>query len=588
MVDKPFRADYTHNLVSLTAPEPQSMTSLISGKAHRNWHCKLRSSKIHEKDLDSMTPSADILIYNARVFTADKVNPSAEALAVKGNRIVFVGSNTSAKDWQGSITRVIDGGGSTLMPGFIDCHYHLLMSSLTLDDINLEEAKSYEEVVVIIKEYASRHPDKYWLPGTGMHYNLGPAHAALTRQHLDAIIPDRPLLINAYDGHTSWANTLALQKADILHGSECAPNSEIVLDEHGEATGELLEGADEKVTILLPKPDAAEERRLLKKGLKMAARLGVTSVHNMDGNDTQAALYAALEASGELTTRVYIPLSIRLETPFENIEKDALAMKHRYQSDMLRSRCVKLFMDGVIESYTGLLVEDYVDRPDVRGGSEYEIEHFNRKILEADRLGLQIFVHAIGDLGVRRVLDAYELAQKTNGKRDSRHRIEHIELIHPDDVDRFAELGVIASMQPLHAPPHLLDGDVWPWRVGRERWPYSFAWSTLRQAGATLVFGSDWSVVSQNPLLGIHNVLNRQPWAGGIPDQRQSLTDTLLSYTRDAAYAEFQEQQKGQLKAGYLADMVLLSQDIFHTPPDEIKDILPHLTIMDGRIVYEK
>jgi predicted amidohydrolase YtcJ len=208
-------------------------------------------------------------------------------------------------------------------------------------------------------------------------------------------------------------------------------------------------------------------------------------------------------------------------------------------------------------------------------------------VVEADRLGLQLSVHAVGDLGVRRVLDAYQLAQKTNGKRDSRHRIEHIEVIHADDVRRFARLGVIASMQPMHAPSRVDDGDVWQGRVGRQRWPNSFAWSTLREAGAMLVFGSDWPVVSQNPMLGVHNTLNRIPWEAGMPAHRQSLADTLLSYTRQAAYAEFAEGQKGMLKPGGLADLVLLSGDIFQTSPEKIKAVHPLLTMMDGQIVYE-
>jgi hypothetical protein len=254
---------------------------------------------------------------------------------------------------------------------------------------------------------------------------------------------------------------------------------------------------------------------------------------------------------------------------------------------MVRGGCVKLFMDGVIESYTGLLVDDYADLPGRRGASNYEVEHFNRIILEADRLDLQICVHSVGDAGVRRVLNAFEAARRTNGIRDSRHRIEHIEVIHPDDIHRFAELGVIASMQPLHTPLSPDDGDVWPWRVGEARWPYSFAWTTLREAGARLVFGSDWPVVSQNPLLSVHNALNRMPWKDGIPHHRQSLTEALLSYTREAAYAEFQESKKGQLKIGYLADMVLLAKDIFQIPVTEMKDIKPLMTMVDGQIVFE-
>jgi predicted amidohydrolase YtcJ len=531
---------------------------------------------------------ADVLIQNVHAFTADKANPAAEAVAVKANRIVFAGSSADADAWRGPGTRLIDGGRGTLMPGFIDSHFHMLLGSLNLDDIHADSATTYEEVAAIVKAYAAEHPDKRWLSGFGLHYSIGPGHVPLTRQHLDALVADRPLFIVGYDYHTAWANTLALKEAGIFHGGAVGPNSEIVLDEHGEATGELRESAQDKVASLLPKPDPVETRRLLKKGLAIASSVGVTSVHNMDGNDEQAGLYAAFEDLGDLAVRIYIPYSIKPETPFEAVEKEAALLKRKYQSEKVRGGCVKLFMDGVIESYTGLLVDPYDDNPGTNGDSNYEVEHFNRMVVEADRLGLQIFVHSVGDLGVRRVLDAYALARKTNGVRDSRHRVEHVEVIHPQDVNRFAGLGVIASMQPLHAPPHVDDGDVWQWRVGRQRWPYSFAWSTLRQAGAVLTFGSDWPVVSQNPLLGVHNTLNRIPWEAGMPAHRQDLADTLLSYTRHAAYAEFQEDVKGQLKPGYLADMVLLSQDIFQTPAEKIKEIQPVLTMMDGQIVYEK
>jgi predicted amidohydrolase YtcJ len=190
-------------------------------------------------------------------------------------------------------------------------------------------------------------------------------------------------------------------------------------------------------------------------------------------------------------------------------------------------------------------------------------------------------------MGVRRVLDAYQNAQQQNHKRDSRHRVEHIELIHPQDLQRFKELGVIASMQPLHSPMEVDENDVWPERVGRERWPLSFAWQTIRNAGATLVFGSDWPIVTQNPLRGVASAVNRLPWDDGMPDQRQTLTDTLLSYTRVAAYAEFQEHRKGQIKLGYLADLVLLPKDIFAIPTDEIARLKPVLTMLDGRVVFE-
>lgn len=535
-----------------------------------------------------MPPSADFLFTNARVFCADADQPDAEAVGVKGKRIVFVGGNREANDWRGAGTRVIDGQGRTLLPGFIDCHYHLLGGSTTLDDIHLENVTNYDGMLAALLDYAAGHPQANWLAGYGLRYNLGPGNVSLQRQHIDAAVAERPVILFAYDYHTAWANTLALQLAGLAQGGECGPNSAIVLDEHGLATGELREdGAYDPIVRLLPEPDAGRKRALLKKGLELAAQVGVTSVHNMDGEAEQAALYASLEAEGELTARVYLAYSVTPHTPLEALEQEALALKRRYASGMLRAGSVKLFMDGVIESYTGLLLDDYADRPGCRGAANYAVEHFERLVVEADRLGLQVCVHAVGDLGVRRVLDACQAAQRANGRRDSRHRLEHIEVIHPADLPRFAGLGVIASMQPLHAPPSGDCGDVWLARAGAGRWPLSFAWQHLRAAGATLVFGSDWPVASQNPLLGLAATQTRQTWQAGMPDQRQALGEALLAYTRQAAFAEFQEAHKGQLKAGYLADMVLLSEDIFDTQPEDLAAVRPWVTMVDGRMVYQ-
>jgi len=535
-----------------------------------------------------VTESADFLFENARVFTANTENPWAEAVAVRGNRIAFVGNRDESQSFKGQGTRVIDAGGGTLMPGFIDSHFHMMYGALNLDGMQLEPATSYEELSAIVLSYAAEHPNDTWLPGTGLRYNVGPGHIPLNRHHLDSLVSDRPIYINAFDGHTSWANTIALKMAGIFQGGETGPNSENVLDEHGESTGELREpDAFKPVSDMVPKPDEIRKRALLQKALALTASLGVTSVHNMNGNIEEASFYAAFEDLGQLTCRIYIPYSINPATPLDAIEKEALAMKHQYHGELLKAGGIKFFIDGVIEGYTGLLVDPYADDPSTCGAANYEIEHYNKMVAEADRLGLQVVTHSVGDMGVRRVLDAYQNAQRLNGRRDSRHRIEHIELIHPQDLPRFEELGVIASMQPLHSPMQVDENDVWPIRVGRERWPLSFAWQTIREAGATLVFGSDWPVVTQDPLRGVSIAVNRLPWEEGMPYQRQTLQDTILSYTRDAAYVEFEEHRKGQIRTGFLADLVLLPKDIFAIPTQEIAELKSALTMVDGRTVYE-
>ncbi|MBI3158012.1 MAG: amidohydrolase [Chloroflexi bacterium] len=533
-----------------------------------------------------MPPSADILFENVNVTTQDPERATAEAVAVQGGQILFVGSLEEASAFSGAATRRIDGQHGTLLPGLIDSHFHLLTGSLTLEDLLLNSAFDGESLGRAIRVYTERYLEKEWVVGHGLRYNILPGRQPLTRQFLDALLPDKPLILMAYDVHTAWANTAALKRGGLLHGGSGSPNSEVVMAADGTTSGELREGgAYRPILDLIPTPDDAAIDRLLKKGLAQAAALGITSIHNMDGDAVQMARYRSLLENGELSLRVYLPYSVRPEAPAEALQ-EAADLARQYSGDWLRAGAVKFFMDGVIESYTALMLEDYADRS-TRGDANFSAEHFTRMAQEADRLGLQIFVHAIGDAAVRRTLDAYEAVASANGPRDRRHRVEHIEVVHPDDVPRFAELGVIASMQPLHAPERADGWDIWPARVGPERWPFSFAWRTLQQAGARLAFGSDWPVVSQDPLQGIASALNRRAWAAGQPEQCLMLAEALNGYTRAAAYAEFQEDRKGMLKPGYLADLVLLPGDTLATPPEQLAGLRPALTMVDGRIVYE-
>jgi predicted amidohydrolase YtcJ len=532
-----------------------------------------------------MSRSADLIITNARAITLDPAQPRAESVAVIDRRIAVVGSNTDALGLRGPHTRLIDAASRSLLPGLIDSHYHLLWGSKNLDDIRFEGVGSYAEMTTVVRAYATIHSEKPWLAGFGLAYNMLPDHSALTRQHLDAIIADRPLIVVSFDLHTAWANTKAMQLANLLHGGECAPGNEIVMAADGTASGELREpGAYHQVMDLMPAPSATQTRALLHKGLAQAARYGITSIHNMDGDFEQMALYTDLEARGELTLRVSVPFLATPETPLAALA-EALAMRDA-QTELVRSNRVKCFMDGVIESYTALLLDEYADSPGNCGAAIFTAEQFIQLATEADRLGLQVTVHAIGDGAVRRALDGFEHAQRVNGRRDSRHRIEHIEVLNMDDLPRFTDLGVLVSMQPVHAAIST-PGQVWAARVGQERWARSFPWQTLREHGAHVVFGSDWPVVTQNPYLGIHAAVARQPWAAGQPNQAQSLADTLAAYTRDGAFIEFQEGHKGQLCVGMLADLALLSGDIETTPVDDLKAMTADLTICHGRVVYE-
>jgi len=528
-----------------------------------------------------MSQGADLIISNAKVFTSNPSAPDAEAVAVKGNRILFAGSNAESQEWRNAATRVIDGQGKTLLPGFIDSHFHLLWGSIWLGNAQLREVKTRSDLKLILLEFAAKNRTSQWVVGRGIQYGI-----VATRQELDAIIPDRPVYIGAYDGHTAWANTKALEMAEILREDKnLGSNGIIVRDEHGIATGELRESAMDAVHQLVPEPDMARKRELLGLAMKQISASGVTSVHNMNGDMQEMMIYAAAEDAGEMLLRAYVPFWVKPEMN-ESALEEALEMA-KTQGEFARGGAVKFFMDGVWESYTALNINPYADDPSVMVDGIWSLEQFTQMAAACDRNRLQIFVHCCGDGAVRRTLDGYEAVQRINGKRDSRHRVEHIEVIHADDIPRFKELDVIASMQPLHAPLTGKDADVWLSRTGEKRWPLSFAWRELKNAGATLALGSDWTVAPYNPMLGLYAALNRQKWSPEDPDHRITLEEALIGYTRDAAFAEFQEHQKGQLKAGYLADMVLLSDDIFQTPPEELPATKPVLTMVNGKIAYE-
>lgn len=528
-----------------------------------------------------MPPKADFVITNAKIFTSDESNPQAEAVAVKGNHIVYVGTNDGAKEFQDKSTRVIDAKGCTVTPGFIDSHFHLLWGSTWMGSAQLYEAKDINDVKDILQSFASQNKTSTWVDGRGIKYGIIPS-----RKELDEIISDRPIYINAYDGHTSWANTKALEMAGILQpGMEAPGVGVIVRDENGLATGELRETAISMVADLIPEPSDSRKRELLKMAIKKINATGVTSVHNMNGEMQELMTYAALEDAGEMTLRVYVPYWIKPDTTEEMLSEAAEMAK--IQGDYARGGAAKFFMDGVWESYTALTLEPYADNPDAKPDGIYSAEHFTRMASLCDKMGLQIFVHCCGDGAVRRVLDGYEAIQQLNGKRDSRHRVEHIEVIHPDDVPRFKQLGVIASMQTSHAPISLAEGDIWPARAGEQRWPLSFAWRDIKNAGAHLALGSDWTVAPFDPMINIHVALNRKQWSPTDPDQRLTLEECILGYTCDAAYAEFMENEKGQIKEGFLADLVLFSHDLFSLEPENIMTAKPVMTMVDGKVIFE-
>lgn len=549
---------------------------------------------------------ADIIITDARIITMDPARPRAEALAIAGNRIAAVGTVSDISPLRGPHTRMIGAGGKTVLPGIVESHVHLFLGGADLDTLNINHINGFNALSESISDYAARRPGDGPIVAKGATHTMIRSDAMITRHDLDRILPDRPLILVCFDHHTVWANTLALEAAGLMKGRKLPAGNEIVMGGDGLAVGELREAAAFAPVLSLtqtggrewlgmttgedPVPSATPAQRsadldCLRRGIARCASLGITSIHNMDGNWYQLELLKALEDAGELDIRVDMPFHQKNTFALSRLD-EAVEMRRLFATDMLHVGRVKVFMDGVLESMTALMLDDYPGAPGNRGKPLFEAGAFNEIAIRADALGLRIATHAIGDGGVRRTLDGYEAARRINGPRDSRHRIEHVELIDPADIPRFRELGVIASMQPvvgLGVPGALLEPCLT--RIGAKL-PWSYAWQTLRNAGAVMAFSSDWPISPLNPFLGMQCAMTQKPLTEACPPQAQSLADTLHAFTLAGAYAEFAENRKGMLRQGWLADVIVLDTDLENMAPESIGATKVLATICDGRMTH--
>jgi predicted amidohydrolase YtcJ len=554
--------------------------------------------------------SVSLLLVNGRVFTGDARGTSAEAVAVDGKRIVAVGTTREIESrYTGA--QSVDLRGRLVTAGFNDAHLHFLNGGLALFRVDLNGARTLAEAKRRVAEKARELPEGAWLLGRGWDQTLWGGQWP-TKEALDEAAPRNPVFVQRVDGHTSWANSLALSRANVTRETRNPEGGEIVRDERGDPTGILKETAGLLVARVVPAPTREEKMRALDRALAEARRYGITSVSDsISGYDT-LSLYRELLAQDKLTVRVaeWLDFNDTIETlkrqreEFNSLKVDPLR---------LRISAVKGYVDGTLGSRTAAMLAPFDDDPHNSGIPRMTVEQLNTKVVALDAAGFQVTLHAIGDKANRMALDAYAAAHKASMSRSltdikwhnpsrppppprdmgfpfPRHRIEHAQVVAPSDFARFSSLGVIASMQPSHA----ISDKRWAQdRLGEYRVLGAYSWHTMMAHGVHVPFGTDWPIEPINPYLGLYAAVTRQsiegePVGGWWPEERISIEDALRNYTAEGAYASFEEREKGQVAAGMLADLVVHSKDLLSIAPKEILTAEADMTIFDGRVVYER
>ena len=535
-----------------------------------------------------------LAIVNAKVWTGDATHPWAQGLAIDGDTITRVGSNEQVREGLGS-AQVIDAGGKLVVPGFIDTHVHFLDGGQRLSSVQLRDAATREEFVARIKAFAASVPEGTWITGGDWDHSLW-GGALPQRDWIDAVTPKHPVWINRLDGHMALANSAALRAAGLLpaQGAKGCPlctqqvsGGEIVKDAHGVPTGLLKDNAMSLVDAAMPPLSETMADRALEAAMKYVNERGVTSVHNM-GTWLELDTFARAARAGRLTTRIYAAVPLK---DWQRL-RDAVQARTYGGADgrgdeWLRVGALKGFVDGSLGSHTAAFEQPFDDTPGDRGLLVNTPEDLHAWVAGADAAGLHVMVHAIGDRANGLILDIYDRVEKENGPRDRRFRIEHAQHLDPADIPRFAQLGVIASMQPYHA----IDDGRWAEKFIGKRIATTYAFRSLLDSGARVSFGSDWFVAPPTPLEGIYAAVTRRTLddrnpGGWVPQQKISVEEALRAYTASAAYASFEEARKGTLAPGRLADVVILDQDIFSIPPQQIRAVRVITTIVGGKVVF--
>ena len=532
---------------------------------------------------EARSSQADRVFVNGRVWTGEPRHALAEAIAVRGTRILAVGTSADIRGHAAKGTEVLDLRGRLVVPGFIDGHLHLLGGSLSLEELRLDDAFTFGAVSGLVRSWAAAHPDARWVTGAGWAYAAFPGGLP-TRAQLDAVVADRPAWLVSYDGHTGWANSAALRLASVTRETKDPPGGEIVRDAGGEPTGALKEGAMDLVERLVPKLLPHEKERALRNGIAQAAAWGLTGVHQAGIGEEDLEILARVLAEVP-RLRVYVALDIERDpTPEALARQDAL--RQRFSTDRLRVGAVKGYVDGVVEARTAAMFEPYSG-----GGTglpNWTPEELDRTVAAYDKAGWQVMLHAIGDRGIDMALTAFERAARANGTSGRRHRVEHVEVPRMADLPRFKAAGVVASTQAMFPYPNRNHLGVYVPTLGPERARRALAFKAIDDAGAVQAFGSDWPVFTAEVVRGIACAVTRTtfegtPIGGWEPTQKLTVEAALHHFTRDAAFAEHAEKEKGTISPGKLADFVVLSQDLTAVPPERIKDTKVLLTVLGGQ-----
>jgi predicted amidohydrolase YtcJ len=532
--------------------------------------------------------TADLILMNGHVWTGNSAAPEAEAVACLQGKILAVGSNDEIRKLQGASTRVLDLGGKRVTPSFNDAHVHFYDGGAGLASVQLRDARTPEEFRNRIRDFAAQRPKGRWILNGNWDHELWTPAKLPTRQLIDDVTQDHPVFINRLDGHMCLANSAALKLAGITRATPDPPGGTIVRDEKGEPAGVLKDAAMSLVYKIIPKPSEDDIAEAVRAAMKYAAQNGVTSVQDVSASPEILRVYQRLLANGELNVR------ISGHQPLATWERLAsIGVRASFGGEKLKIGALKGFADGSLGSTTALFFDPYLDEPKTSGLPSDEMipeSKMFQNILGADKAGLQIALHAIGDKANRTILDMFAETEKQNGPRDRRFRIEHAQHLRPEEIKRFGGQHVIASMQPYHA----IDDGRWAEnRIGPERAKGTYAFRSLLDAGAVLAFGSDWFVAPLDPIMGIYAATTRRTLDGKrpngwVPEQKITVAEAVRAFTYGSAFASFDEKIKGSIEPGKLADMAVLSSDIFKIDPAEIEKVRVDATIFDGKVIYER